>query len=158
MNKPRTRIVIHESFLLYFIPKIVTWLEEAEASCFMKNASASCSSKSQMLPSSLPLPASSFKVLPLPQKFNRFQLPHPYPWLKSTPSLGLSVLPMNLVFEVLITQMETIQIDCFYSMDWINKSSTSVKTIGGWNTSVFKLSNKQGPVFLYPIRRHPFYL
>jgi len=34
-------IVIHESFLLYFIPKIVDRLEEAEAPCFMKNASAS---------------------------------------------------------------------------------------------------------------------
>jgi len=39
--------------------------------CFMKNASASGSSKSQML-SSL-LPASFFKVLPLPQKFNSFR-------------------------------------------------------------------------------------
>jgi len=38
----------------------------------MKNASASGSSKSQMLSSSLPLPASFFKVLPLPQKFSRF--------------------------------------------------------------------------------------
>jgi len=45
--------------------------------CFMKNVSASSSSKSQMLPSSLP--ASFFKVLPLPQKFNRFQLPLPHP-------------------------------------------------------------------------------
>jgi len=49
---------------------------------FYANASASGSSKSQMLPSLLPLPASFFKVfplpafffkvLPLPQKFNRF--------------------------------------------------------------------------------------
>jgi len=40
---------------------------------FMKNASASGSSKSQMLPSLLPLPASFFKVLPpFLQKFNRF--------------------------------------------------------------------------------------
>jgi len=32
------------------------------------------------LPASLlPLPASFFKVLPLPQKFNRFQLPLPHP-------------------------------------------------------------------------------
>jgi len=46
---------------------------------FMKNASASGSSKSQILPSSLPLPASFFKVLLLPQKFNRFQLPLPHP-------------------------------------------------------------------------------
>jgi len=55
-------------------------------SCFMKNASASGSSKSQMLPSSLP--ASIFKVLPLPQKFNcfhsfHFQLPLPHPSFKS---------------------------------------------------------------------------
>jgi len=70
MIKLCTHIVIYESFLLYFIPEIVTRLEEAEAPCFMKNASASVSSKSQMLPSSLPLPASYFKVLPLPQKFN----------------------------------------------------------------------------------------
>jgi len=40
----------------------------------MKNASASGSSKSQMLPSLLPLPDSLFKVLPLPQKFNRFHI------------------------------------------------------------------------------------
>jgi len=38
---------------------IVARLEEAEAPCFMKNASVSGSSKSQMLPSLLSLPASS---------------------------------------------------------------------------------------------------
>jgi len=48
--------------------------------CFMKNASASGYSKSQMLPSSLP--ASFFKVLLLSQKFNRFQLPLPHPCFK----------------------------------------------------------------------------
>jgi len=41
----------------------------------MKNASASGSSKSQMLLSLLPLPISFFKVLPLPQKFNHFLFP-----------------------------------------------------------------------------------
>jgi len=66
MNKLCTHIVIHESFLLYFISKIEARLEEAEAPYFMKNASASGSSKSQMLPSSFPLPAFFFKVLPLP--------------------------------------------------------------------------------------------
>jgi len=66
MSKLCIQFVIHESFLLYFIPKIVDRLEEAEAPFFMKNASASGSSKSQMLPSSLHLPASFFKVLPLP--------------------------------------------------------------------------------------------
>jgi len=39
MSKLRTHIVIHEYFLLYFIPKNVAKLEEAEAPCFMKNAS-----------------------------------------------------------------------------------------------------------------------
>jgi len=53
-------IVIHESFLLYFIPKIVARLEEAEASSFMKNASASGSSKSHKLPTSDFASASSF--------------------------------------------------------------------------------------------------
>jgi len=77
MNKLRTHIVIHESFLVYFISKIAARLEEAEAPCFMKNTTASGSSKSQMLPSSLPLPASFFKVLlhPLSQNFNRL---HPF--------------------------------------------------------------------------------
>jgi len=45
------------------------------APSFIKNASASVSSKSQMLTSSLPLPASFFKVLLLLQKFNRFHIP-----------------------------------------------------------------------------------
>jgi len=84
MNKLRTHIVIHESLLLHFIPQNVARLEEAEAPCFMKNSSASTSSNSQMLPSSLSIPASFFKVLPLPQKFNRFRfqlpLPLPHPW------------------------------------------------------------------------------
>jgi len=50
------------------------------ALCFMKNAFASGSSKSQMLPSLL---SASFKVLPFPQKFNRFQFPLPHPWFYS---------------------------------------------------------------------------
>jgi len=87
MNKLCTHIVIHESFLLYFTPKIVARLEEAEAPCFMKNASASDSLKSQMLPISLP--ASFFKVLPLPQKFNRFRF---HIWLKVSDDFGSSVL------------------------------------------------------------------
>jgi len=73
MNILCTHIFIHEFFLLYFISKVVARLEEAEAPCFMKNASASGTSKSQMLP------ASFFKVLlfPLPQKFNRFRFHNP---------------------------------------------------------------------------------
>jgi len=63
--------LLYESFLLYFISKIAARLEEEEAPCFMENASVSGSSKSQMLPSSLP--ASFFKGLSLPQKFNRFR-------------------------------------------------------------------------------------
>jgi len=41
-----------------------------------------------MLPSLLPHPASFFKVLPLSQKFNRFQLPIPHPWLIFIPSMS----------------------------------------------------------------------
>jgi len=48
MNKLCTHIVIYESFLLYSISKIIARLEEAEAPCFIKNASGS--SKCQMLP------------------------------------------------------------------------------------------------------------
>jgi len=43
------------------------------ATCFIKNASAFGSSKSQML--TRLLPASFFKVLPLLQKFNRLRIP-----------------------------------------------------------------------------------
>jgi len=50
--------------------KIVARLEEPEAPCFVKNASTSGSSKSQVLSSLLSLPASFFKVIPLPQKFD----------------------------------------------------------------------------------------
>jgi len=45
------------------------------APCFITNASVSSPSKSQMFLSLLPLLASFFKVLPLPQKFNRFHIP-----------------------------------------------------------------------------------
>jgi len=59
----------------------------------MKNASGSL--KSQMLPSSLL--AFFFKVLSLPQKFNRFQLPHPHLWLHLYAEPGLegrySIIP-----------------------------------------------------------------
>jgi len=43
------------------------------AAYFLKNASTSGSSKSQMLPNLLPLSASFYKLFPLPQKFNRFR-------------------------------------------------------------------------------------
>jgi len=64
-------------YLQFFIRKIVARLEEVESPCCKKKDSAFSSSKSQMLPSLLPLPGSFFKVLPLPQKFNLFQFPHP---------------------------------------------------------------------------------
>jgi len=50
----------------------------------MKNASGS--SKSQMLPRLLP--ASFFKVLPLPQKFNRFHRFHVTRLCDKSPRLG----------------------------------------------------------------------
>jgi len=46
---PLSVLLLPQKFNCFHIP----------ASCFMKNASASSSSKSQMLPSMLPLPASS---------------------------------------------------------------------------------------------------
>jgi len=65
-------------------PSTMYYTYSTTAPCFMKNAFVSGSWKSQTLPSSLPLPASFFKVLPLPQKFSRFrfQLSLPHPWLK----------------------------------------------------------------------------
>jgi len=62
-----------EYFLLPLPQKFNRFRFHIPAPCFIKNTSASGSSKSQMLPSLLPLPASFFKVLPLPQKFNRFR-------------------------------------------------------------------------------------
>jgi len=56
-----------------FYPKDCSQVRGSGSIMFYENASASDSSKSQMLPSSLPLPASFFKVLPLPQKLNRFR-------------------------------------------------------------------------------------
>jgi len=51
MNK-RTHIVIHESILLYFITKIASRLEEAEAQCFIK----------KMLPLPAPQKVKCFRV------------------------------------------------------------------------------------------------
>jgi len=72
----------------------------------MKNASGS--SKSQMLPSFLPLPASFFKVLPLPQTFNcfhryRFHTPA-LCFMKNTSTSSSSksqMLPSLLCFQLL---------------------------------------------------------
>jgi len=69
-------------FVIFYPEDCCQVAKEAEALCFMKNASTSGPSKSQMFPSLLLLPAFIFKVLPLPQKFNRFhrfQLPFPLP-------------------------------------------------------------------------------
>jgi len=56
------------------------------APCFMKNASDSGSSKSQMLPSSLP--AFFFKVFSLPQKFSLFSFHIPGPHRQSLSQYG----------------------------------------------------------------------
>ena len=74
----------------YIIIIIVTFhsdgssqVENPEAPDFEKIASASGSFSTLSLLRSLPLPTSFIKVLPLPQKINRFQLPLmlPHPWL-----------------------------------------------------------------------------
>jgi len=61
--------------LILFIFYLKDCSQVRRSGSIMKNASASGSSKNQMLPSLLPLLASFFKVLPLPQKFNRFHIP-----------------------------------------------------------------------------------
>jgi len=65
--KLRTHIVIHEFFLLYFIPKIVDMLEKAEGTMFYEKCFRLIKKSN----------ASEFATAF--QKFNRFlfQLPHP---------------------------------------------------------------------------------
>jgi len=75
---PSTRDVeAVEYFLLPTLNKVshfrVCFRFQLSSKCFHKNLTAYVSSKSQMLLSLLPLLASVFKVLPLPQKFNRFR-------------------------------------------------------------------------------------
>ena len=72
------------SILYYYydcniLPNSCSQVENLEARDFEKIASASGSFSTLSLPSSLPLPTSFIKVLPLPRKFNRFQLPLPLP-------------------------------------------------------------------------------
>jgi len=70
------------------------------AACFMKNASASGSLKSQKKSNAFEFSSASFfKVLPLPQKFNRFrfQLPLSHPWLK-----------LIWYFKVVRTMLQTV--------------------------------------------------
>jgi len=66
--------------------------------CFMKKASASGSLKTQMLPSSLP--ASFVRVLPLPQKFNRFLFPHLCFQLTSISFVKTSQLSLTVLCRV----------------------------------------------------------
>jgi len=70
------------------------------APCFIKSISTSGSLKCKMLPSSLPFPASFFKVFPLPQIFIRFRFHNPPPCLmKNAFSSGSSkskMLPSSL--------------------------------------------------------------
>ena len=70
-----------------FYPDGCSQVENPEAPGFEKIASASGSFSTLPLPSSLPLPTFFIKVLPLPQKINRFhhfrfQLPLLHPWFK----------------------------------------------------------------------------
>ena len=58
--------------IVTFYPNGCSEVENLEAPDFEKIASVSGSFSTLSLPSSLPLPTSFIKVLPLPQKFNRF--------------------------------------------------------------------------------------
>ena len=60
------------SIIVTFYPNGCNQVENPEAPDFEKIASASSSFSTLSLPSSLPLPTSYIKVLPLPQKINRF--------------------------------------------------------------------------------------
>ena len=76
---PRNNIII-----VTFYHNGCSQFENTEASDFEKIASASSSFLTFSRPSSLPLPTSFIKVLPLPQKINRFQLPLPHPCKKAS--------------------------------------------------------------------------
>ena len=60
--------------IVTFYPNGCSQVENSEAPDFEKIASASGSFSTVSLPSSLPLPTSFIKVLPLPQKINRFHV------------------------------------------------------------------------------------
>ena len=73
--------------IVTFYPDGCSQVENPEAPDFEKIASAFGSLSTLSLPSLLPLPTSFIKVLPLPQKsnrFHRFQLPLPHPWFVPT--------------------------------------------------------------------------
>ena len=63
--------------IVTFYPNSCSLFENLEVPDLEKIASASNSFLTLSLPSSLPLPTFFIKVLPLPQKINRFQLPLP---------------------------------------------------------------------------------
>jgi len=71
MNKLRTHICNSRILFVIFYPKDCSQVRGSGSTMFY-DAFTSGSSNSQILPSSLPLLASFFNVLPLPQKFNRF--------------------------------------------------------------------------------------
>ena len=80
----RVLSILYYYIVVTFYPGGCSQFENPEAPVFEKNASASSSFSTLSLPSSLSLPTSFIKVLPLPQKINRFHrfhfqllLPHP---------------------------------------------------------------------------------
>ena len=83
-TKPWLSILYYYWLLLHFNPNGCSQFENPEALNFEEIASAYSSFSTLLLPSSLPLPTSFIKVLPLPQKINRFrfQLPLPHPCLQ----------------------------------------------------------------------------
>ena len=84
---PGCRFYIIIIIIVTFYPYGCSQVKNPEAPDFEKIASASGSFSTLSLPSSLPLPTSFIKVLPLPRKINRFhrfrfQLPLPHPSLQ----------------------------------------------------------------------------
>ena len=80
---PGCRFLILLIIIVTFYPNGSSQFENPEAPDFEKIASASNSFSTLSLRSSLPLSTSFIKVLPLPQKinrFHRFQLPLPHLW------------------------------------------------------------------------------
>ena len=89
--------------IVTFYPNGCSQVENPEAPDFEKIASASGSFSTLSLPSSLPLPTSFIKVLPLPlpQKINRFHLfqlplPLPHPWSKLSITVNVNTSSFNL--------------------------------------------------------------
>ena len=90
--------ILYYYYYCNILPNGCSQIENPEVLDFEKIASASSSFSTLSLPSSLSLPTSFIKVLPLPQKFNRFQLPLPHPCVEFICSFH-SMLMKGSIYE-----------------------------------------------------------